>query len=173
MRKTSRSNHQRCSVKKAVLKYFAIFTGKHLCWSLFLIKFQASPVLKNVCDRPLLSLAGGRVHLYQENIFPNQFISLLRIQLIALLIYLSQRSCGKVSKRVSKGRYTSSTSVQSACNSNCRSIFKLQTLIVELYYNSLKRNNDNKISIEINLLKTPMIVPYYLFPVTELRNVIH
>ena len=25
----------------AVLKNFAIFTGKHLCWSLFLIKFQA------------------------------------------------------------------------------------------------------------------------------------
>ena len=24
---------------KAVLKHFAIFTGKHLCWSLFLIKF--------------------------------------------------------------------------------------------------------------------------------------
>ena len=25
---------------KAVLKYFAIFTGKHLCWSLFLLKLQ-------------------------------------------------------------------------------------------------------------------------------------
>ena len=28
----------RCSVKKAFLKYFAIFTGKNLCWCLFLIK---------------------------------------------------------------------------------------------------------------------------------------
>ena len=27
--------------KKAVLKHFAIFTEKHLCWSLFLIKLQA------------------------------------------------------------------------------------------------------------------------------------
>ena len=27
--------------KKAVFKNFAIFTGKHLCWSLFLIKLQA------------------------------------------------------------------------------------------------------------------------------------
>ena len=27
--------------KKAVIKNFAIFTGKHLCWSLFLIKLQA------------------------------------------------------------------------------------------------------------------------------------
>ena len=28
--------------KKGVLKDFAKFTGKHLCWSLFLIKLQAS-----------------------------------------------------------------------------------------------------------------------------------
>ena len=28
------------SCKKAILKNFVIFTGKHLCWSLFLIKFQ-------------------------------------------------------------------------------------------------------------------------------------
>ena len=27
--------------KKAVLKNFSVFTGKHLCWSLFLIKLQA------------------------------------------------------------------------------------------------------------------------------------
>ena len=32
-----RSSHRRC-MKKAFLKYFAIFTRKHLCWSL-LIKF--------------------------------------------------------------------------------------------------------------------------------------
>ena len=28
-----------CSIQKAVLKHFAMFTGKYLCWSLFLIKF--------------------------------------------------------------------------------------------------------------------------------------
>ena len=33
-----RSSHRRCSMKKAFLKYFAMFTRKHLCWSL-LIKF--------------------------------------------------------------------------------------------------------------------------------------
>ena len=27
--------------KKAVLKYFSVFQGKHLCWSLFLIKLSA------------------------------------------------------------------------------------------------------------------------------------
>ena len=30
-----RSSHRRCFIKKAVLKNFAIFTWKHLCWSLF------------------------------------------------------------------------------------------------------------------------------------------
>ena len=29
-----------CSVKKAALKTFALITGKHLCWSLFLIVLQ-------------------------------------------------------------------------------------------------------------------------------------
>ena len=36
-----RSIHQRCSIKKVVLKNVAIFIGKHLSWSLFLIKLQA------------------------------------------------------------------------------------------------------------------------------------
>ena len=30
--------NRRCSIKKTLLKNFAIFTGKHLCWSLFLNK---------------------------------------------------------------------------------------------------------------------------------------
>ena len=40
-KKLYRSSHKRCSIKKGVLKNFAILTGKHLCWSLFLIKLQA------------------------------------------------------------------------------------------------------------------------------------
>ena len=32
-----RSNHRRCSIK---IESFANFTGKHLCWSVFLIKLQ-------------------------------------------------------------------------------------------------------------------------------------
>ena len=39
----SRSSHQRCSVKKGVLRNFAKFTGKHLCQSLFLINLQDAP----------------------------------------------------------------------------------------------------------------------------------
>ena len=37
-----RSSHWRCSVKKGVLKNLANFTGKHLCWSLFLTTLQQS-----------------------------------------------------------------------------------------------------------------------------------
>ena len=32
----SRSNHQRCSIKKGVLRNFVKFSGKHLCQSLFM-----------------------------------------------------------------------------------------------------------------------------------------
>ena len=35
-----KNSHRRCSVRKCVVKNLANFTGKHLCWSLFLIKPQ-------------------------------------------------------------------------------------------------------------------------------------
>ena len=34
----ARNSHRRCYMKKLFIKYFAIFAGKYLCWSL-LIKF--------------------------------------------------------------------------------------------------------------------------------------
>ena len=34
----SKTSHRRGSVRKGVLKTFTNFSGKHLCWSLFLIK---------------------------------------------------------------------------------------------------------------------------------------
>ena len=43
----SRSNHWRCSVKKGVLKSFANFTGKHLCFSLFFNKVASLKALKD------------------------------------------------------------------------------------------------------------------------------
>ena len=36
-----RSSHRRCSIQKVNLKHFAIFTGKHQCWNLLLIKLEA------------------------------------------------------------------------------------------------------------------------------------
>ena len=38
-----RRSHQRCSMKKAILKNFAKFTGKHLCQSLFFDKVAGRP----------------------------------------------------------------------------------------------------------------------------------
>ena len=35
-----RSSLRRCSIEKGVLKEFANFTGKYLCWSLFLINLK-------------------------------------------------------------------------------------------------------------------------------------
>ena len=34
----TRSTHRRCSLRKGVLRYFAKFTGKHLCQKLFFNK---------------------------------------------------------------------------------------------------------------------------------------
>ena len=76
-----RSSHRRCSIEKTVLKNFAIFTGKDLCWSLFfnkvaglqvwhftkkrlqhsffpmnIEKFLRTLILKNICERLLLSI---------------------------------------------------------------------------------------------------------------------
>ena len=68
--KRTRSSHQRCSVKKGVLRNLAKFTGKHLCQSLcfnikkealakkfFVVnfaKFLRTPVLQNTSGRLLL-----------------------------------------------------------------------------------------------------------------------
>ena len=40
--------------KKTVLKNFAIFTGKHLCWSSFLIKLQAFRLIPSALFKWLL-----------------------------------------------------------------------------------------------------------------------
>ena len=70
---TSKYNEQKVFHKKAVLKKFAVFTGKHLCWNLFfnknaslqgpnfikkgLEKFLRTPILKNICERLLLRVS--------------------------------------------------------------------------------------------------------------------
>ena len=76
-----KSSHRRSSMKKAALKDFAVFEGKHLYWSLFLIKllafrpayllkrdsstgvflcilrnFLRAPILNNVCEGLLLKV---------------------------------------------------------------------------------------------------------------------
>ena len=58
-----RSSHRRCPMKKAVLKNFAIFTGKFLCWSLLnkvvlheSIFYFIKNLPKGHCDSSLLFL---------------------------------------------------------------------------------------------------------------------
>ena len=53
------SSHQRCSVKKGVLKNFENFMGKHLCFPGKFAKFLGTPILKNICERLLLHRACG------------------------------------------------------------------------------------------------------------------
>ena len=81
--KKSRSSHQRCYIKKAVLNSFAIFTGKHLCWSLFLIKLQAFrlPTQVSFCEYceifkntyfekhlPMTASVNSRAAVFQERL---------------------------------------------------------------------------------------------------------
>ena len=59
-----RSSHQRCSVKKGVLRSFAKFTGKHLCaetlshrcFPVNFVKFLRTPFLQNTPERLLLCI---------------------------------------------------------------------------------------------------------------------
>ena len=71
-----RRNHRMCSIKKAILKHFVIYTGKHMCRGLYFTKvaayqacgfikrilqhryvlayirkFMRRPILKNICER--------------------------------------------------------------------------------------------------------------------------
>ena len=43
-----KSSHERCSIEKGVLKNFANFTEKHLCWSLFnkVAKLRACNIIR-------------------------------------------------------------------------------------------------------------------------------
>ena len=70
-------------LKKAVLKNFAIFTGKHVCWNLFfnknaslqgpsfikkrLEKFLRTPILKNICERLLLRVSLEPFSIWSNN----------------------------------------------------------------------------------------------------------
>ena len=82
-----RSSHQRCSVKKAVLNYFSIFTGKHLRWSLLLIKLQSfrpATYFQKYCERLIKCLI--------------QFIKVQNVQLFYFLQNFHKMFLGKLSQ---------------------------------------------------------------------------
>ena len=116
----SRSSQRIYSVKKAVLKRFANVTGKHLCWSLFLMKsyafmpstlskrdskinlflvkfakFLRTPILKEICER--LPCISYDLHKYVSHVKKNcqrtctKFMNYLqRFDIIAILKNLSK-----------------------------------------------------------------------------------
>ena len=51
-----KSIYRRCSVRKGVLRYFAKFTGKHLCQSLFFKKIADLPKVCNFIKKETLAL---------------------------------------------------------------------------------------------------------------------
>ena len=73
------------SKKRMFLKDFAIFTGKHLYWNLFLIKLQACKflrtlILKNLCEQLLLKVI---------NFFLNYSISWRQKTTILFILFLT------------------------------------------------------------------------------------
>ena len=79
--------------KVGVLKNYANFTRTHLCWSLFLIKFQAglkvkflrTPTLKNICERLIL-----KVDLLKKHITLISKITWLQIANVAIAIDITR-----------------------------------------------------------------------------------
>ena len=96
------SNHQKCSIKKCVLKIFAIFTVKHLFCSLFLIKLQALKRGSNigVCsceyckdfkntyfEKHLRMVASDRIYKANANLFRCWYLLLRFKHLSNVMIY--------------------------------------------------------------------------------------
>ena len=64
-----RSSHLRCSIIKAVLKNFAIFTGKYLCWSFFLIKLQDSRPITLLKETPTQVFSCEYYNIFKNTYF--------------------------------------------------------------------------------------------------------
>ena len=97
-----RSNHQKCSVEKGVLKKLASSIGKHLCRSLFLIKrlqhqcfpkkfakFWRTTILKNICERMLLYFPYTYIYIYSYLQFLIYTYLLVPIYTYLLIIFSS------------------------------------------------------------------------------------
>ena len=88
-----KSNHRMCSIKITVLKIFTIFTGKRLCWSLFLVKLQAFRCFPNVS---LWILRGFKEHLFWKTSANGCFCCLFNVRALKqrAIIQLFQFSFG-------------------------------------------------------------------------------
>ena len=96
-----RSSHWKCSIRKAILKNFVIFTGKHLCWGLFLLKLQAFrplTVLKRDFNTDIFLWISGNFyeHLFWRTRSSHQSCS-VRKGLLRNLTKLQENTCARVS----------------------------------------------------------------------------
>ena len=112
-----RSSHWRCSIKKAILKHFVIFAGKHLCWGLFFNRvaghqtcnfikerLQHRYFLANITKfiRPILKNFCKRLHFWKvfcEKVFQ------IRTQQKELLITCCVKGCSNQSRLNKNGTY--------------------------------------------------------------------
>ena len=116
----NRSSHQRCSMKKGVLKNFTKFTGKHLCQSLFYNKFAglspATLIKKRLWHRCFpVSFVKLLITTFLQNTSGPHFwkktdkrkwkwksMAILKTSYLAKLIEQKQPSTGVLSKKCSE-----------------------------------------------------------------------
>ena len=75
--------HLQVFLKIGVLKNFAIFTGKYLCWSFLLIKLQAF--------RPVISFYKQHFFIEHPVADSRKFQSILFLMLILFRLYVAER----------------------------------------------------------------------------------
>ena len=143
-----KKSHGRCSIKKAVLKKFEILTGKHLCWSSFLIKFinkrlqhrcfplniakfLRAPTLKNIYERLLLK--DGNSLSWNESwkppIIAQYDAQPRRIKILIVLLFL--KAVLIIFKKVSTSQYVS-TSSRNTQGVPCVTIFSTNLVAIPL-----------------------------------------
>ena len=82
-----RSSHGRCFIKKPIFKDFAIFTRKHLCWSLFLIKQQGFRSAKKK-QTPAQVFSCDYCNIFKNTFFEEHLLTCVSVYWNDLLKYI-------------------------------------------------------------------------------------
>ena len=105
-----RSSHQRCFVKKAVHKNFAVFTGKHLrvcnfiqkrlqhrCFPVINVKFLRTPLLKAMQTAASENLSGAAILIFRRYFRSSSLLAFYKVGLFKT----SAKFLGTIYARVS------------------------------------------------------------------------
>ena len=115
--------------EKAVLKSFATFTGKYLCWRLFLIKLQffrpehsyfpvniakvlRTPILKNICERLLLNEDQLTRIKFNKTLIPQDKFFVLFNRVLTTTWYMFNSQFYQQTDGVAMGRLAFSTAAE-------------------------------------------------------------